>query len=239
MTSRSTWTSIALSVCLLVGIACTKDKGPAGSYEEIDLSICDPTGGPFTIEIDNPFFPLPVGRELILEGLDDGTLMRVEVKVLNETEEVAGVTTRVVTETEYEDGELIEISRNFFVQAADGTVCYYGEDVDDYKDGAVVSHDGAWRAGSGNRPGIMMPGSPRPETKFYQEYAPGVAKDMSAIQAINQSITVEAGAFTGVVHAIDWNPMEGQTSANAEDKYYAPNIGLVVDDVVELISYIE
>jgi len=42
-----------------------------------------------------------------------------------------------------------------------------------------------------------------------------------------------------ISHAIDWNPLEGQTSADAEDKYYAQGIGLIVDDVVELISCTE
>ena len=50
--------------------------------------------------------------------------------MLDDTEVVAGIETRVVEEKEWEDGEVIEVSRNFFVQAPDGTVCYYGEDVD-------------------------------------------------------------------------------------------------------------
>ena len=96
---------------------------------ELDIAICAADAGLFSLTIDNPFSPFPVGQQLLLEGQDDeGVLVRLEFTVLDETEVVAGVTTRVVEEREFKDGELVEVSRNFFVQAADGTVCYYGED---------------------------------------------------------------------------------------------------------------
>jgi hypothetical protein len=37
-----------------------------------------------------------------------------------------------------ENGLLVEVSRDFFAQAPGGTVCYFGEDVDDYEDGEIV-----------------------------------------------------------------------------------------------------
>lgn len=231
----------AITFWIFHPLACDEQEDdPTEDFTELSLTVCDPEPGALTTEITNPYFPLPVGRQLVLEGMDDGTQIRVEMTVLNETEAVAGVQTRVVEEAEYEDGALIEMSRNFFAQAADGTVCYFGEDVDDYKNGAVVGHGGAWRAGVGeNRPGIIMPGNPVPETKFYQEYAPGIAEDMSAIVGFEESFSVLVGDYTNVLHAIDWNPLEGDNGADAEDKYYAPHIGLIVDDVVELVSYKE
>lgn len=231
---------LALAISLTSG--CRSSGGSSGDdlaadFEELDISICAPEGGPFTLAIDNPYFPLPVGREWVLEGDDDGVLVRVEITVLDDTEEVDGVETRVVEEAEYEDGEIVEISRNFFVQAPDRTVCYYGEDVDIYEDGMVVRHDGEWRAGDGeNRAGIQMPGVLMEETKFFQESAPGIARDRSAIIGVEDSIRVPAGEFLGALHVIDWDPLEGETSGDAEDKYYAPGVGLIVDDVVELVS---
>lgn len=219
----------------LIPISGCGDEGGSG---ELDLAACDPDRGPFTLEIDNPFFPLLVGHELVLEGEEDGTAIRVEITVLDETEVVAGVTTRVVEEAEYEDDEVVEISRNFFVQASGGTVCYYGEDVDDYEDGEIVGHEGAWRAGEGSaEPGIIMPGSPAVGMEFAQERAPGVADDRSAVVGTDEAVSVPAGDFEHALHLVDWNPLEGQTMADGEDKMYALDIGLVVDDVVELVSY--
>jgi len=42
---------------------------------------------------------------------------------------------------------LIEVSQNFFAQADDGTVYYFGELVDTYGGGSVVSHEGSWLLG--------------------------------------------------------------------------------------------
>ena len=131
----------------------------AKQNSELDLSICDPAAGPFSLKITNPYFPLAKGSVSVLKGVEDGTELRLRITVLDETEVVAGVKTRVVEERAWEDGELHEVARNFFVQAPDGTVCYYGEDVNFYENGQVVSHEGAWRAGEGdNRPGYHHAG---------------------------------------------------------------------------------
>ena len=51
---------------------------------------------------------------------------------------------------------LPRVSRNFLAQTQDGTVCYYGEDVDIYQGGVITSHESQWRAGvSGALPGIL------------------------------------------------------------------------------------
>jgi len=232
-----------IAIAVAGQISCSSSGGdnpPAANYAELPVDICAPdqTIGAFTIDIDNQYFPLPLGRQLTLEGDDDGEFVRVIITVLDQIEDVAGVSTRVVEEAEYEDGELVEISRNFFVQAPDGTVCYYGEDVDDYENGVVVSHEGGWRAGiDGGLPGIIMPGTPVIETKFAQESAPGIAEDMSAIEEIGVSVSTPFADYNDALHAIDWNPLEGEDSSDAEDKYYAPGIGLVVDDVVRLVGF--
>ena len=82
--------------------------------------------------------------------------------VLEETKRVDGVETRVVEERETEHGELVEISRNYFaIDRTTGDVYYFGEDVDDYKDGKMVGHDGAWLSGvNGANFGLIMPGKP-------------------------------------------------------------------------------
>jgi hypothetical protein len=65
---------------------------------------------------------MPVGLLHVLTGVDEGVARRLEIRVLDQTELVAGVTTRVLEERDFEAGELVEVSRNFFVQAPDGTV---------------------------------------------------------------------------------------------------------------------
>lgn len=230
---------LMLLVAVVAATACKKNGESSDDYKDftrLDISVCAPSAGPFSLTIDNDFFPLSVGSQLVLEGDDDGTLVSVQITVLDETENVAGVDTRVVEESESEDGEIVEISRNFFAAAPDGTVCYFGEDVDIYSGGTIVAHSGAWRAGEGeNLPGIIMPGDPQVGTAFEQEHAPGVAEDMSAITSFGDEVSTPAGDFTDTLRAFDWDALG--SGSGGDVKFYARGLGLIMDDVVRLKSH--
>jgi len=180
----------------------------------------------------NDYFILEPGFQLVLEGGGE----RVQITVLDETRVVAGVTTRVVEEREWKDGKLQEVSRNYFAiceQTKD--VFYFGEDVDIYKDGRVVKHDGAWLAGvNGNRPGLMMPGTPKPKMKYYQEIAPGVAMDRAQVISLRETCTTPAGTFADCLKIEESSALEWFAK---DYKYYAPGIGLVRDEDLRLVKY--
>jgi hypothetical protein len=219
---------------LVALVASTSACDRGGSYENLmDLSVCDPDGGSFTTEVDNPYLPFPVGHQVVLGGEDSDVMVR--ITVLDETETVAGVQTRVVEEYEEIDGRVVEISRNFFAQAEDGTVCYFGEEVDIYDDeGNVTSHSGAWRA-DGDRylPGIFMPADPTVGQAFQQEVAPGVAEDQSKVVARNETVEVPGGTFDDTAELLDRNPLDG----SEDTKIYAAGIGLIVDETAQLTTY--
>lgn len=229
---------LAVSILSIGGCSSSGGGGNGGGCPETNTSItvCDPDTGVFSLTIDNEFFPLVVGDVLVLEGEDDeGTFLEIMISVLDETEVVAGVTTRVVEEAEFEDGEVVEISRNFFAQAQDGTVCYFGEDVDDFEDGEIVGHDGEWRAGvDGNLPGIIMPGNPEVGMVFSQEVAPGVAEDQAEIVLFGETIDVPAGTFSDTLTSLDCNPQENGAT---DEKVYIRGIGLAIDEDAELVSF--
>jgi hypothetical protein len=196
---------------------------------------CDPAAGNFSLDLDNPYFPLPVGHRVVLEGEEGSTHLLVRITSLDETEIVAGIEARIVEEFESKDGRVVEISRNFFAQAQDGTVCYFGEDVDIY-DGAgnVTSHSGAWRAGVGeNQPGIFMPASVKVGQAFRQEIAPGIAEDQSKVIALGEAIDVPAGTFENTATLRDGSPLDGSSG----EKVYARGIGLIVDGPARLTRY--
>jgi hypothetical protein len=110
-----------------------------------DLADCD-----FTTIGENTYFILEPGYELVLEnqGGQEEEQLQLVITVLNETKFVNGTETRVVEERETENGELVEVSRNYFaVCKPSNDIYYFGEDVDDYEDGEIVGHGGAWLAG--------------------------------------------------------------------------------------------
>lgn len=221
----------ALLLALVLAVAMAPPALAQEAEQTLDLSVCTPSQGGFTLISTNPYFPMKVGSKWVLEGGDE----RVEVTVLDETEVVAGVTTRVIEEREWEDDQLKEVSRNFFAQASDGTVCYFGESVDIYEDGEVVRHDEEWRADTpGSRPGIIMPANPQPGMKFQMEASPGVAEDAAEILEVGKSTKVPAGTFTETIRYEEFNPVKDEEECC---KVYAAGIGILVDEDLKLVSY--
>jgi hypothetical protein len=182
----------------------------------------------------NTYFDLTPGRTLYLEGEDEGEQLALRITVLHETKVVGGITTRVVEERETADGELVEVSRNFFAICAEhGGVFYFGEEVDIYEDGEIVSHDGAWLHGvKGARAGLIMPGLPLLGARYFEEVVPGVALDRAEVLQLDAVLRTPARRFTNVLVTEETTPLE----PDARDlKYYAPDVGLIQDGVLQLV----
>jgi hypothetical protein len=156
------------------------------------------------------------------------------ITVLDETKKVDGVTTRVVEEREEKNGQPLEVSRNYFaLDKSTHDLYYFGEDVDIYKDGKVVEHEGAWLSGvNGAKFGLLLPGKPKVGDKFYQEVAPKVAMDRAEIVSVDEKIETPAGTYEHCLHAKETTPLEKGVS----HKFYARGVGLVKDDDLVLES---
>jgi len=218
-------------------LACLAFAGPVGADEE----------PPFTetFRMDtcrlrsrghNDFFRLIPGYTLLLEGEEDSETVTLLIEVLRETRMVDGVRCRVVREMEWADGELVEISWNYFaICRRHKGVFYFGEEVDIYEDGEVVSHDGAWLAGvDGATPGLVMPGYPLVGSRYFQEMANGLAMDRAEHLSVTATIETPAGTFENCLEVVETTPLEpGEESTKA----YAPGIGLVQDDILRLVDY--
>lgn len=178
----------------------------------------------------NPYFVLQPGYRLhYAHGRDTVT-----TTVLAETKTIDGVETRVVEDRETKNGQLVELTRDYYaIDSRTGDVYYFGEDVDMYKDGKVVGHQGAWLSGvKGARFGLMMPGEIKPGRKFYQEMAPGVAMDRAELVSTGERITTPAGAFSDCVHFKETSDLE---KGVADHKWYARGVGLVKDGEMALV----
>ncbi len=183
----------------------------------------------------NPYFILEPGFQLVLEKSGKKKEVLV-VTVLDETRKVGGIETRVVEERETVDGQVIEVSRNFFaICRRTNNVYYYGEEVDDYKDGKLVGHAGAWLHGEkGARFGLLMPGHPLLGSRYHQEIAPGVAMDRAEVVGVDETYETPAGKFEKVLRTEETTPLEPKEKAH---KHYAPGIGLIHDGGLKLVRY--
>jgi hypothetical protein len=202
----------------------------------VDASICDPARVSFTLDSTNPYYPLVVGNASLLEGPDGAATIRIERTVLAETEMVAGVETHVLEHYEYEDDELIEIARNFYVETTDGVVCYFGEDVENYENGMMVDTNGSWRAGiDGALPGIIMLADPMAGDGYLQENSPGAALDMGRVESIATTEMIGDESYDDVLTVHDFNPLED--CDEFERKLYVPGIGEAADADVVLVEF--
>jgi hypothetical protein len=225
MNGRSSAMIAAVCVALSAGVtgACAADDW----QKDFPIAACAlKTSG------TNPYFVLQPGHQLQLEGGGQKLL----ITVLDETKVIDGVTTRVVEEREWKKGELHEVARNYFAfceQTKD--VFYFGEEVEFYENGKVVRRDGSWLAGvDGNKAGLMMPGSPKPKMRYYQELAPKAAMDRAEIISISETCKTPAGTFTGCMKVLEGSALEPLAR---EYKYHAPGIGLVADGDMKLVRH--
>ena len=181
------------------------------------------------------YFVLEPGYQLVLEGMDGQDTARLEVSVLPETKQIGKFETRVVEERETVNGKLVEVSRNFLAMCkTTSSVFYFGEEVDIYRDGKVVGHEGAWLHGrDGATAGIMMPGDCILGAAYYQEYAPQIAMDRARVEGIDGTIKTPAGEFSDCLKVWEENPLDG----DAETKTFAPGIGLVQDEGLLLVRH--
>ena len=62
----------------------------------------------------------------------------------------------------YGGGRILEVALDWYAQADDGSVWYFGEDVFNYEDGVVADTHGTWLAGKDGPPGMIMPAQPSP-----------------------------------------------------------------------------
>lgn len=182
------------------------------------------------------YFVLQPGYRQVLEGREGKDNVHLEITVLDETRTVNGVETRVIEERESANGELVEISRNFFALCGPANdVFYFGEEVDIYRAGKVVKHEGAWTAGvAGAREGLFIPARPLVGARFYQEIAPGVAMDRVEIVSDNETLKTADGEFSHCVKLEETAPLEPLARGY---KLFAPGVGIVMDDKLVLTKH--
>jgi len=192
----------------------------------------------------NTYFTLQPGTFYRYEGVDEGEFVELEHTVLNETiiipftvrNKLITATARIMEEREWRDGELVEVALNYFAfNPASGSIFFFGEDVDIYKNGEVISNEGSWRAGVNYAlPGLYMPGLFLLGSRYYQEIAPGVAMDRSEHIAMGVTIETPLGIFTDCVVILDTDPFDPDEETL---KVYARGIGLVADGTLELVEF--
>ena len=191
--------------------------------EPVDLDPAD-----FTPDIDNPYWPMPPGTRWIYREIDEeGNELKVVVTVTGETERIAnGITARVVRDTVTEDGQLVEDTKDWYAQDAQGNIWYLGEDTAEFENNEITSREGSWEAGiDGALAGVIIPADPAPGMRYRQEYYAGEAEDNGEVLSTNELVEVPYGKFRDALLTKDTVATEPDVQ---EYKLYAGDVGPVL-----------
>src|SRR5262245_65301092 len=97
--------------------------GPWASSAPSGTSACGTTYAPvldpahFVSVIDNPYFPLPVGRKLVYTGVKDGQSQTDTVTVTDQKKVILGITATAVSDiATAPDGSVLEKTLDYYAQ---------------------------------------------------------------------------------------------------------------------------
>jgi hypothetical protein len=217
----ATLTLAAIAGAAVTVWAATAGSSSGSSYEPV----LDPAN--FVSTIDNPYYPLPVGRTLVYEGFRDGQTQTDTIKVLDQTRVIEGITARVVSDIATHDGTLLEKTFDWFAQDKQGNVWYLGEDTTAYGRNGKTDTSGSWEAGVNDaEPGLIMEANPQIPDGYRQEYLAGEAEDTAWVSGEGGSVKIPYGVVRNVLTTLEATQVE---PGIYDQKIYGPGLGIVVE----------
>jgi hypothetical protein len=177
-------------------------------------------------EITNPLFPISDLASVVFSGVVEGKPFHTETTLLPETRivqwaEGEQVETRVSQYFAYIDGRIEEVALDYYAQADDGSVWYFGEDVQDFnEEGYAESTEGTWLAGVDGPPAMIMPGDPQVGDVHRAENTPPVAFEEVEVTSIDETLDGPTGPVEGGLVGRELH-LDGTYS----DKNFAPGYG--------------
>ena len=197
------------------------DLPTAPQGKRVDLatpSFSEPTS------VTNPLFPVSKQESVLMVGRVDGKPFRTEVTLLPDTRIIEWqgqqVETLVSQYTAYLDGRIHEVAYDFYAQADDGSVWYFGEDVFNFKEGYIADTHGTWIAGKDGPAAMIMPSDPKVGDVYRPENIPGFVFEEVTVKSTDKTLDGPLGPIHGGL-VVEELHMDGTT----EDKTFAPGYG--------------
>ena len=211
----------------------TLQTAPDSARIDLDMpTFSDPT------TITNPLFPISELTQVVQVGTEGDVVLRHEITLLPEIKTIdwegQQIGTVVSQFAAYGDGRVLEVARDFFAQADDGSVWYFGEDVENYVEGVLDNTDGTWLAGKDGPPGMIMPADPQVGDVYRPENIPGFVFEEVTVKSVTETVDGPQGPVAGAM-LVEEMLMDGVL----EDKIFAPGYGEFRAEVVsesELIN---
>src|SRR5262245_30317889 len=179
----------------------------------------------FVAVVDNPYFPLPVGRTLVYTGGKDGQTQTDTVTITDQKKVILGITATVVSDIAAHDGNVLEKTFDFYAQDDEGNVWYLGEDTTHFLPNGKADTSGSFLAGvDGAQPGIIMEATPQIPDAYRQECFAGEAEDTAWVVGTGGSANVPYGKVRNVLTTLESTRLE---PGAYDEKVYGPGLGIV------------
>ena len=211
-----------VSIVAVVSLAAAGYVARAGASSEGGICAAYsphiPAAQHFSKAIDNPYFPLPVGRTFVYRGVENGKKELDRMHVTGRTKTFAGITATVVSDNVYEPApKLLEKTFDYYAQDDKGNVWYLGENTRELLGGGIVNTSGSWLTGKkGAKPGLIMEADPQVPDSYRQECLSGEAEDLAWV--------VSRGGSKHLLRTLEFSPLEPSI---VERKVYKPGVGIV------------
>ena len=175
--------------------------------------------------VTNPLFPISHLHSVVLNGRVDGKAFRTETTLLDDTRIIEWapgqcVKTLVSQYVAYLDGRIQEVALDYYAQADDGSVWYFGEDVFNYEDGVIADTSGTWLAGKEGPAAMIMPARPKLGDVSRPENIAGLVWEEVAVKTIGKTVSGPFGPVRGAMVG-----RELHDDGSFSDKVFAPGYG--------------
>jgi hypothetical protein len=234
-------TTAAASAVLLVAATLTLATAAGTAASPAPAELCGPgsaihyDAGDFTqpTKISNKWLPLKPGMQYTTTGTvtsEDGVHAHSVIHtVTGLTKVIDGVTTRVLWDRDYQDGQLQESELAFFAQSSGGTVWLFGEYPEEYENGEFIGAPSTFIHGIAKaQAGTAMPARPSLRAPDHvQAYAPKVGfLDCGSVFQKHQHVCVPTGCYDDVLVIDEYNPLDPPEEGH-QRKFYSAGTGLV------------
>lgn len=222
-----------IATAIGAAVACAAFAAPASAVPYTP----NPAKPKFThpTNINNPYLPITAFRRCVLAGPDEGRRLHITRTLLpgTQTFTYAGQTFQAVRVldkvVDLKKEERIERTVDYFAQSDAGDVYYLGEDVNVYRHGKVINHEGQWRLGVNTQvPGILMTAHPAVGQMFDSENVPNVVHETSTAIGIGGTRKIKKRTYPDVLTIREDATIPG-IPPEVEYKNYAPGVGVITE----------
>jgi hypothetical protein len=222
-----------LFVSVLIASTCLAGCGGGGGAPVAPLDLSDPAA--FKSVVENPYFPIQPGTVWVYEGTEEGGFRHEEMRVLEEPRLIWGIACTGIREERFQDGDLAEVTTEWFAEDRRGNVWKFGEESIEFEGAGFERTADSWVVGEGDAVPWMMISARPAVGESYAGYRPG-GQDLMLVESISASVLTQAGAFVNCLQILE-NP------ADPEDQdiiLYAAGVGRVQEistsGRIELVS---